>query len=546
MQPNAPAPANEPMIPPEEFRAAAARVGESPSAAMILSPYTQPTPQRGPGQPGERELAQQAQGLLREVAQAGGNNGRGPVTTQDWDGFLQDRVISALTHLNPGEQAAALATVERIRAAGMRQGAGLAVAAAQAGDAEGAARALTVMNQFIPDGHRAEFRAGSGGITMTRRPEQGGGEPTTVTVPLAEVARYATAAMDPTWSLNHFLNVDKHRETVRSNQTREGLEAARIGESRAARGEARAARNEERAGNDAYVRAQETVLQAEQAIRRLGDDATDAQREAAQSALEEARAARTRALAAAGERGIRTANTIAAQQRLDEDRDAARNRLTDAQRTAWTAAASEFEDDAQNRTGRGSDARVTNEAQLALNLGLQVFERNRSYAPGRVLNALREAQRPGSGYSIDPERGVLTGPGITLRLPPPETRRSTPGGAGGGASSPLRPAPTEGGTPAPNPSLAGARTPPAPPPIATEREAPAPTREERTRLQETRATEQAAAQTRARTAYERDRDERMRRAGVSRLQDLPTADRRALLNGHAGGYSAADRRILVR
>lgn len=454
----------EPAVPPDVIQRGAALVeagGNQPVDAMIVAPYTIPDPARGPGGQGtQAQAAQYAPTLVQEIAQHRGEGQQGPLTRANWNAYLRDVTLAAQRNLSPQQQVQALAVVDRIRTAGMQRFTALAVAAAQSGDMEGAARALNGASNFNPDGFQDTFRATQGGVEMVRRPEEGeNGQPQRVTVPAAEVVRYATAMLDPTWSLNHFLQVRRQNEEERSNRAREGLQAAGIAESRAARAERRDEQRAEREGNNAYARAVEGVAEAERALARLPNDAPAERRQEAERALEEARAERRRALPNAGERGLRTAATIEAQRRADEDRDAqaaerraGRTRLTGEALRDFRAAEEEF---VAANTTRGQGLNPA--AAWARANGQQTAELNPNISPGVILDTLQRFRANPGQFQTNPNvPGVVRTPeGVQLRLPEGVRPSSNPRDPGRSSDPP---APRDEGN---RGSVQGARPPPA-------------------------------------------------------------------------------------
>lgn len=531
----------------QEASAAVSRRGDRPSEAMIVAGHTIPTPPRGPGGQGSQaQAAQYAPELLREVVNHRGEGQQGPLTREDWDGYLRDVTLSAQRNLSPQQQVQALAVVDRIRTAGLQRFAALAVASAQAGDMEGAARALNGAASFNPDGYRTQFTATQNGVQMTRQAEGGGqggqqgggGQPTRVTVPGAEVVRYATAMLDPTWSLNHYLNVARHEETVRHNRTTEGIAAANLAERRRDRGE----REAERQGGNDYARAQVAVSEAERALDRVPEGDTEG-RQRAQSALDDARRRRAEALPAAGERGIRLATTIENQRRLDEDRDAARNRMPEAQARRFEEAEREYRDStAPARGARRDDAQT-----YALSFGAQVQELNRRATPAQVFDTLEAFRRNPAQFQVNRDRNMIRTPqGAEFRVPsqalPPVAPRTgapaaPPAPAGGGDGS-VRDA-RGGGTPGGLGS--GPPLPASPTPEQARR-----VREEAAASRTRRAAEQEAQQAERVREWHAARDAALREAGVRRLQDLPTPIRRRLYNSHSGAYTTQERRLLAQ
>lgn len=526
----------------QEASAAVSRRGDRPSEAMIVAGHTIPTPPRGPGGQGSQaQAAQYAPELLREVVQHRGEGQQGPLTREDWDGYLRDVTLSAQRNLSPQQQVQALAVVDRIRQAGLQRFAGLAVAAAQAGDMEGAARALNGAASFNPDGYRTQFTATQNGVQMTRQREGGQGEPTRVTVPGAEVVRYATAMLDPTWSLNHYLNVARHEETVRHNRTTEGIAAANLAERRAERGE-RAAERRANAENDS------AVFEARRAVTRAQEDYDNVSRAegnepgalaAARLRLERAQDQYDAVQSRGGSRAQNQAQSLderVASRRAAAEAREGRGPLSAETRREITAAAGEIVGDtASARWVRGNlmEAARRNPDMLPSEVGA-ALQRFRAHVDEEVAAGGERAARAQRALAGGQFRDEATNRVIQFSAPP--RARSTPGG---GSAEP--PAPANRGSGGGG-SVQEARPNITPPragniPIATDQEAP---------IERGTRPDRATQNTERRRAFETARDEALRRHGADSIARLPTAARRTLLNGHAGGYNAEERRALTR
>ena len=167
--------------------------------------------------------------LAKDVAGFSGAQGR-PLTRADWNGYYEARIRSAQANLPPDQAIRMISMLDGLRQRGFNQSISIATAAAGAGDAQGATRALTAASSFLPDGFRDEFRvaANGRGIELTRTPEEGGGSPSTTMIPLNQVERYATTLLDPKWSLTHYLNVRQQNERERSSRVSEGQRAEEL------------------------------------------------------------------------------------------------------------------------------------------------------------------------------------------------------------------------------------------------------------------------------------------------------------------------------
>jgi len=217
-------PAREPPLTQEQLNEIA-QSGDAVTqagAARIISPQPQ-------GAPGEAGDIRGPAALASDVAAASGARGR-PLTRADWNGYYEARIRSAQANLPPDQAIRMISMLDGLRQRGFGQSISIATAAANAGDAQGATRALTAASNFLPDGFRDDFRvtADGRGIEITRTPEEGGGAPTRTVVPLNQVERYATTLLDPKWSLTHYLNVRQQNERERSSRVSEGQRAEEL------------------------------------------------------------------------------------------------------------------------------------------------------------------------------------------------------------------------------------------------------------------------------------------------------------------------------
>jgi hypothetical protein len=164
--------------------------------------------------------------LANEVSAANGGV-RGPLTRQHWNTYYERRINDAMELLPPDQAVRVVGMLDQQRQRGFTQMVSLAVAAAEAGDAQGATRALFGASNFMPDGFKDDFRvaANGRGIEIVRTPESGQGEPQRMTVPLDQVSRYATTMLDPKWSMTHQLQVQQLNESARAARAREGHQA---------------------------------------------------------------------------------------------------------------------------------------------------------------------------------------------------------------------------------------------------------------------------------------------------------------------------------
>ena len=235
-------PAREPPLTQEQLNqiSQAGDAVTQAAAARIISP----PPQGAPGEVGD---TRGPAALANEVATSSGARGR-PLTRADWNGYYEARIQSAQANLPPDQAIRMVSMLDSLRQRGFSQSISLATAAAAAGDAQGATRALTAASNFLPDGFRDDFRVAANGraIELTRTPEEGGGSPSTTVIPLNQVERYATTLLDPKWSLTHYLNVRQQDERERSNRVSEGQRGAELGMRAAELGMRRDERNERR------------------------------------------------------------------------------------------------------------------------------------------------------------------------------------------------------------------------------------------------------------------------------------------------------------
>lgn len=223
------------------------------AAARIISP----PPQGAPGEVGD---TRGPAALANEVATSSGARGR-PLTRADWNGYYEARIQSAQANLPPDQAIRMVSMLDSLRQRGFSQSISIATAAAAAGDAQGATRALTAASNFLPDGFRDDFRVAANGraIELTRTPEEGGGSPSTTVIPLNQVERYATTLLDPKWSLTHYLNVRQQDERERSNRVGERQRAEEL----KLRQEDRTERRELELNSGAAIESARTVANAE-------------------------------------------------------------------------------------------------------------------------------------------------------------------------------------------------------------------------------------------------------------------------------------------
>lgn len=178
--------------------------------------------------------------LLQQVKQVGGIEGAEAPTRQDWNAYLQAYTRAYAGSADPQKMGQALGNVEKIRTAGVQQGTALAIAAADAGDLDGAAKAMNYANQFMPDGYHTTFAAGEGGLTVTRTPDhdprqgqqQGqmpeGQQAQTFTIPRDKIRTMALNLFDPKFTQELLLGERKQTEVERSNVADERLKGMQI------------------------------------------------------------------------------------------------------------------------------------------------------------------------------------------------------------------------------------------------------------------------------------------------------------------------------
>jgi hypothetical protein len=228
------------------------------AAARIISPQPQ-------GAPGEMGDTRGPAALANEVATSSGARGR-PLTRADWNGYYEARIQSAQANLPPDQAIRMVSMLDGLRQRGFSQSVSLATAAAAAGDAQGATRALTAASNFLPDGFRDDFRVAANGqaIELIRTPEEGGGTPSRTVIPLNQVERYATTLLDPKWALTHYLNVRTQAERERSNRVGERQRAEEL----KLRRDDREERRELELNSGAAIESARTVANAEVAYSR--------------------------------------------------------------------------------------------------------------------------------------------------------------------------------------------------------------------------------------------------------------------------------------
>lgn len=181
---------------------------------------------------------------------------------------------------------------------------GMAVAAAESGNMEQAAKLLTRAYDYVPDGNTMEAKGTGAGLSVTTLGPDGKPKGPPMVLADANAVRnavgYATD-MD-NWAkhllterkVNGELELGQGRlaEMERHNKASEGLQGAALADSRAARGRAQRQEGEADAAFQAVRMAEVEARRAEAALNKLGEDATPEQRQAAEQRLE---AARTRA-----------------------------------------------------------------------------------------------------------------------------------------------------------------------------------------------------------------------------------------------------------
>ncbi len=229
-------PSQRPPVSPEDFE----RAANSGDPVLMATAAGVVAGSQGnvPGQTGDTRGPQQ---LVSEVAAANGGV-RGPLTRQHWNTYYERRINDAMELLPPDQAVRVVGMLDQQRQRGFGQMISLAVAAAEAGDAQGATRALFGASNFMPDGFKDDFRVAANGraIEIVRTPESGQGEPQRMTVPLDQVSRYATTMLDPKWSMTHQLQVRQLDESSRAARAREGLQGAELALRREDRAERRA------------------------------------------------------------------------------------------------------------------------------------------------------------------------------------------------------------------------------------------------------------------------------------------------------------------
>jgi hypothetical protein len=215
-------PSQRPPVSPEDFE----RAANSGDPVLMATAAGVVAGSQGnvPGQTGDTRGPQQ---LVSEVAAANGGV-RGPLTRQHWNTYYERRINDAMELLPPDQAVRVVGMLDQQRQRGFGQMISLAVAAAEAGDAQGATWALFGASNFMPDGFKDDFRVAANGraIEIIRTPESGQGETQRMTVPLDQVSRYATTMLDPKWSMTHQLQVRQLDESSRAARAREGLQAA--------------------------------------------------------------------------------------------------------------------------------------------------------------------------------------------------------------------------------------------------------------------------------------------------------------------------------
>lgn len=185
---------------------------------------------------------------------------------------------------------------------------GMAVAAAENGNMEQAARLLSRAYEYVPDGNTVQASGSGSGVSLTTIGPDG--KPKGAPMVLADAAAVRNAvgyATDMDNWAKHLLTERKVNgelalgqgrldESIRHNRASEGLQGAALAERRAERAEAREARKraEDRlvAGEGASTEARLAYVDARRAkeqLDALGEDATVEQRQAAMQKLDEAR-----------------------------------------------------------------------------------------------------------------------------------------------------------------------------------------------------------------------------------------------------------------
>lgn len=282
-------------------------------------------PQMQPGQ--SIQLADQAPRLVQDIQAQTGGTGRA-----NWNQYIERMTEAAMRTGNQQIVTRALANLEGMRQAGMTRGLALAAAAGQAGDARGMANGLNYANQFLPDGFSNQFSAGENGITLTRTPESGGGQPTTVTMTLQQAQQHVMAMMDPKWQQEYLLNTRRFDENVRQFDARHALDVN--ADSRAAAAERRT--DETYRGGIDFGNAQagleaqrRRVAELESAAAR-GDPEARTRLVAARDALERAQELYDRAGARAGTAAVTAREAVGNARQTDREQAATLDRQREA------------------------------------------------------------------------------------------------------------------------------------------------------------------------------------------------------------------------
>lgn len=442
-----------------------------------------------PAKPEETQaLRAQVPGLVAAVQQSRGG-GQGPLTTENWHGFMKDLSLEILK-LPPNQQQAAMATLDKVRVRGLGDSLNFAVSAAQIGDLHGATAALNTANSFFIDGHNNKFTVAGDKIRMTRTPEDGKGATVTKDLTAEDVQKYALTMANPTWTMEYYLNRDKFDEDKRHRKVTEAQGAANIG-----------LRGRELEFNQ-NLRADAAKLKREQDEAARAQTERDAAGVAAYSAAQKANRAlanaeehgatpgtlrnlREAALAAdekweasllgMSSRGATTTAALGQSAQANDDRNAraqaragerqaaaaGRSPLTPDERKALYEQLDSFENDPANI---GDDKKPTTSTLWAAAHTMPFAMANRDLPPKVVAGILKRYHEAPNRPGEFPSEIKDTRTGVSLRVPgaiAPQNRRQ-PGMMPQEGNAPVAQA-DKPATPGAMQSMVGAAAPPAPP-----------------------------------------------------------------------------------
>jgi hypothetical protein len=155
----------------------------------------------------------------------------GMVTRESYEQFLARGYSTMLRAYGPAAAQQFFTMMETTRQAGFQRGIGLALAALEAGDVEGAARAATAAQVFLPDGQQRRFVVQGGRVFMDSAPETPGGgvgAPVRQEIPREAMRNSLLMMMNPQWAATHLEQVRMNNATIADRAASRGLQARQL------------------------------------------------------------------------------------------------------------------------------------------------------------------------------------------------------------------------------------------------------------------------------------------------------------------------------